>query len=461
MRHVVVVGNGIAGITLARELRKRTEDRITVISSETRHFFSRPALMYIYMGHLKFEQTKPYEDGFWAKNRIDLVHDRVDAVDFSTRSLRLAGGNQVAYDSLVLATGSRSNRFGWPGQDLRGVQGFYGYPDLVTMEENTRGIDRAVIVGGGLIGVEMVEMLLSRGIAVTFLVREKLFWNSVLPDSEARLIERHIREHHVDLRMESELAEIVGDPEGRVKQVVLQGGETIACGFVGLTTGVSPNIDFLKASALETDRGILVDECFRTNIPDVHSVGDCAQFRAPPPGRRPIEQVWYTGKMHGEFLAQTLSGSPKPYAPGIWFNSAKFFDIEYQTYGSVPSKTPPEEDSFYWEHSGGRKSVRIQHRKSDGVVLGFNFFGIRARHQVCERWIFEGRDLRFVLQNLGALNFDPEFFPGFEASVLSQYNALHPDRPLELETRKGLFSRLASSIRGRATESTSLRKSQT
>lgn len=448
MRHVAIVGNGIAGITLARELRKRSGDKITVIASETRHFYSRPALMYIYMGHMKFEHTKPYEDWFWDKNRIDLVLDRVEVADFKEKTLRLSSGRHVVYDSLVLATGSKSNMFGWPGQDLRGVQGLYGYPDLIAMEENTQGVLSAVVVGGGLIGVEMAEMLLSREIRVTFLVRERTFWNMVLPAQEGRIIERHIREHHVDLRMESELKEIVGDAEGRVKQVVTKGGEVIPCEFVGLTVGVSPNVAFLKGGDLEIDRGILVDEYFRTNVPDVHAAGDCAQFRKPLPGRRPIEQVWYTGKMQAECLARNLAGAPRPYAPGIWFNSAKFFDIEYQTYGTVPAQPVADEESFYWEHPGGGKAVRIHYRKTDAAVLGFNFLGIRARHLICERWIAEGRDLRFVLQNLGALNFDPEFFAGFETSMRVHFNALHPQQPLRPEARKGLFSRLAQGLRG-------------
>lgn len=461
MRHIVIIGNGVTGITLARELRKRGDDKITVISSESKYFFSRPALMYVYMGHMRFEQTQPYEPWFWEKNRIELVMDRVEAVDFAQKSLRLGSAKTMAYDVLVLATGSQPNRFGWPGQDLRGVQGFYSYQDLLKLEENTPGVSHTVVVGGGLIGVELAEMLLTRDIGVTFLVREKYFWSAVLPREESQLIERHLREHHVDLRMETELKEIIGNAEGRVEKVVTQDGQSVACGIVGLTVGVSPNIAFLKNGAqgndmtLETDRGILVDAHFRTNVPDVYAAGDCAQFRSPLPGRRPIEQVWYTGKMQAEFLARNLMGESLAYAPGIWFNSAKFFDIEYQTYGDVPSQCPPDEDSLYWEHAQGKKSVRLQYRKADRVIRGFNFLGIRARHQVCERWIAEKRSLEFVLENLGALNFDPEFYAGFEQHVHARYNEISQPTlnagqsalpPLRLKTRKGLFSQLMGAL---------------
>ena len=184
MKHIVIIGNGISGITAARNIRKRSDFRITVISSETKHFYSRTALMYLYMGHMKYENIKPYEDNFWKKNKIDLVFDHVDQVDTISKSLQLKSGNQCAFDQLIIASGSTSNKFGWPGQNLTGVQGLYSYQDLETMEQHTNKVKHAVIVGGGLIGVEMAEMLLSRKIEVTFLVREKEFWNNVLPIKE-------------------------------------------------------------------------------------------------------------------------------------------------------------------------------------------------------------------------------------------------------------------------------------
>ncbi|CAK9011936.1 Nitrite reductase [NAD(P)H], partial [Durusdinium trenchii] len=247
---------------------------ITVISAETDHFFSRTALMYIYMGHMKYENTKPYEDWFWEKNRINLVRKFVKEVDTNNKKLTYEDGGSIDYDVLILGVGSKSNKFGWPGQDLEGVQGLYSYQDLETMEKNSQGITRAVIVGGGLIGIEMTEMLLSRKIPVTFLVREENFWDPVFPIEEAKMINRHIHEHHVDLRLSTELKEILDDGNGRVKAVTTKDGEEIDCQLVGLTVGVSPNIDFLKESNVETDRGIMVDEYLQTNLPDVYAIGD-------------------------------------------------------------------------------------------------------------------------------------------------------------------------------------------
>lgn len=448
--HIVIIGNGIAGITAARQIRKLSEHRITVVSSETDHFFSRTALMYIYMGHLRFEDTKPYEDWFWKKNRIELLRGFVKKVEPEQRRLLLEDGSTLRFDKLLIATGSRSNKFGWPGQDLAGVQGLYHYQDLENMERHSAGLRRAVIVGGGLIGIEMAEMLHSRHIPVTFLVREKNFWDGVLPLEEAQMVNRHIRENDIDLRLETELKEILPDAQGKVRAVVTNKGETIECGFVGLTVGVSPNIAFLQGSGIETDRGVLVNEHLETNIPGIFAAGDCAQLRAPRPGRRPIEAVWYTGRMMGETAAYNLLGGEQSavgaglisYDPGIWFNSAKFFDMEYQVYGTILPNMPDDQSAVYWEHPDGRCSVRIAYQRQTGSVVGFNLMGVRYRHEVCEKWLSAGTHIEEVLQNLGIANFAPEFYRQYETEVIAQYNR-QSGRDLRLKKRRGLAGALA------------------
>ena len=173
--------------------------------------------------------------------------------------------------------------------------------------------------------------------------------------------------------------------------------------FVGLTAGVSPNIDFLRNSELEVNRGVKVDEFFRTNIPDVYAIGDCAEFeKEPAPDRRTIEQVWYTGRMHGETLAYNLCNKPVPYRPGVWFNSAKFLDIEYQTYGTVTANWEETQiKSFYWEHSSGKVCFRML-MNSAGQILGINNFGFRLRHEMMDRAIREKWSSGKVMAGSGA-----------------------------------------------------------
>lgn len=440
--HIVILGNGISGITAARHIRQHSDHSITVVSDEADFFFSRTALMYVYMGHLRFQDTQPYESWFWKKNRIQLRRARVERIDFQAKKLVLNAGENMAYDRLLLAVGSKSNKFGWPGQDLEGVRGLYHKQDLEAMENHAISREkhtdaRAVVVGGGLIGIEMVEMFHSRHIPVTFLVREAAFWDNILPPEESAMVTRHLQEHRIDLRLETELQEIVPTATGQVQAVVTKQGDSIPCGYVGITVGVSPNIDFLKDSGLELGKGILVNEYLETNLPDVYAIGDCAELRSPPPGRRPIEAVWYVGRIMGETVAHTVCGQRTRYNPGIWFNSAKFFDIEYQTYGDIRAKLADEQATVYWEHPDGKKSIRVTYETSSGKVLGFNLMGVRYRHEVCDRWIAGGATMETVLPNLGLANFDPEFYPQHEAELVQRYNQ-QTGKNLQLRRQRGL-----------------------
>lgn len=424
-KNIVIIGNGIAGITAARHIRKWSDHKITVISAESPYFFSRTALMYVYMGHMKKEHLKPYEDWFWKKNRIDLMQAYVEELRASSKQLRLSTGELISFDILIIATGSVPNKFGWPGQDLQGVQGLYSMQDLDTMEAWRTLTRHAVIVGGGLIGIEMAEMLAYRKIPVSFLVREKSYWDNVLPWEESQMVTRHIKEHHIGLQLETELKEIKGDSDGKVKAAVTSKGEEIACEFVGLTAGVKPNIGFLQDSGVALERGVIVDRYFQTNVEDVYAIGDCAQFSDPPPGRKAIEQIWYTGRMHGETLAYSLCQKKVPYQPGVFFNSAKFLDVEYQVYGEILPAYQEKDDysTVYWEKSGAHKSIRIAFNAKEEVI-GFNLMGIRYRHEVCDLWIKEKKDLGYVLDHLKEANFDPEFFSKHEKeakTALSRY----------------------------------------
>ncbi|MEO0481537.1 MAG: FAD/NAD(P)-binding oxidoreductase [Planctomycetota bacterium] len=423
MRYVIL-GNGVTGASAAFRLRELDPDAtITMVSGESTHHYSRPALMYIYMGHMTYKDTKPFEDFMWEESRIDLVRRWVTKIDHQQKQIETHGAEPITYDKLLLAIGSKPNKFGWPGQDLPGVQGLYDLLDLKLLYENTEsGCEHAVLVGGGLIGIELAEMLLSRGIRVTFLVREASFWNRVLPDAESAMINELIRHHGIDLRLETELKEIHAGDNGRVSAITTGSGERLDCQLVGLTAGVSPNISMLEGSGIDTGRGILVDKQLRTSINDVWAAGDCAEIQATDGGRNTLQQVWYTGKMQGRHAAETMCGSDAEYDSGIWYNSAKFFDLEYQTYGLVNFNTPGEQEIF-WRHPTEHVLIRIVHKQ--GKVFGFNFMGTRYRHEVCERWLADETPVEEVVPKLKEAAFDPEFFTRYEeqaqASLLQQF----------------------------------------
>lgn len=418
---LVIIGNGITGLCAARTVRKNLPDaRIQMVSSEHPYPFARTALMYVYMGRVSLEATECNSRDFYKTNRIELLFAHAERADTALRKVHLSGGQTLDYDCLLIASGSVPARYGWPGQDLTGVHGLYSLQDLSGIEEASRaGIQKAVLVGGGLIGVELAEMLRSRQIPVTMLVRESSYAPHILPAEESNIVAAEIRRHGVDLRFRTNLAAITADADGRAAGVRTENGEEITCNFVGLTAGVLPRIDFAKASNVHCDKGILVNDFFETSAEGVFAAGDCAQFHAAGRAGR-IEQLWYTGRIQGTAAGMVLCDAltkKKPanrYAPDVFFNSAKFFEIEYQAYGSVP----PDSRSLFIEDAPKKRSIRIAFSNDESrQVLGFVLLGVRYRQQVCQQWIREKKSIDTVLDELDTANFDPEFSERYEQAL--------------------------------------------
>jgi len=190
---------------------------------------------------------------------------------------------------------------------------------------------------------------------------------------------------------------------------------------VGLTAGVSPKIEFLMSSSIETNKGVLVNRYLETNIKDIYAIGDCAEQREAIGNRKPVEAVWYTGRMMGEVVAQTICGNRIQYNPGHWFNSAKFFDIEYQSYGWVFSKPKNGNQHFHWKHPDDTKCITIEYEGTTGQFLGINTFGIRMKHETFDRWLSEKQDVDYVIEHLHEANFDPELYTHYEKDIQKSY----------------------------------------
>jgi len=413
MRSIVIIGNGIAGITAARHIRKHSRDSVTIISAESPYHFSRPALMYLYMGSLSFDHCKPYPDNFWKDNDLTLVHEYVEAIVPSQTVVRLSSGRDIYYDELIIATGSVARRLPFDTGDISGMLSFISLDDVARLERELNSSSKVLIVGGGLIGVELAEMMRSRGIDSMMVVRESSYWGNYLPSEESSIITRHLREKNVTVLYGREIKDCLQE-NGRLTHCITNHNEIIACTHCIVAIGVRPNIGVCSESGIVTSQGIVTDEYFRTSVPNVYAIGDCAEICFPD-GTRSIEPLWYAGRRHGETVAQTICGSPRAYSKGIWFNSAKFFDVEFQEYGEKRSTY-----SLFYEFPDGRRSIRIVY-DAERRVRGFMVLGVRYRHKVCEQWITEGASMDDIILRLEEANCDPEFTDRHESAIRALY----------------------------------------
>ena len=407
--HFVVIGNGVAGTTAALTLRQREPKAdITMISGESDYFFSRTALMYAYMDRMSRRDLEPLERKVFPKQNIRLVRDWVTNLDASRRTLQLKSGQSLSYDRLLLASGSLANLPAWPGLDQarEGVVHFVTLQDLEKCERLTNSTREAVVVGGGLIGVELVECLAFHGKKVTFLVRSPWYWPAALAKEESEIVTEHIRRHGVDVRGGEEVSEVLIGDSGRVRGIRTKSGLEFPCQMLGIAIGVHPAVEWLRQTTTppEMQRGIVISPSFQTSLANIWAAGDCAEFERNR--ERTVEQIWYTAKRQGELAARAMLGDNIHYEPPVFYNSAMFFEIEYTTTG-ITSDAPEGAKNFFCRIPGKDASIRIV--EHDGAVVGLNMLGARWNHTLFELWIAERRSMDYVVEHLAEAQFDVEF----------------------------------------------------
>ena len=411
--HYVIVGNGISGMSAANELRQHDRSsKITIISREHEHLFARTALMYAFCGQLSMRDLEPYERDHYQKMNFERVSDEVLSVDFKSRSLVLKNSGSLNFDKLLIASGSVPRQAPFQKEGIQGLGHFVTLNDLKWLEGAANSAKRAAVVGGGLIGVEVAEILTLAGIQVDFLIREEWYFPIALNKAESSYVAEHMRQHKCNVLLETEIEEVL-TKDNAVSGVKLNNGKTLELDFIAICIGVMPATDFLNSDQIELNKqskGIEVNEYQATSVKDVFAAGDCASVEWFDGERRP-EQLWYTARDQGVIAAKNMLGERISYERGTFYNSAKFFDLEYTTAGLVnwPLSGLSE---WYQKHPALPVSQRIV--VQDGKVVGFNMLGSRWDHQIFMQWIEEKKTLEWALSNLEQARFDAEFSPKFE-----------------------------------------------
>jgi len=341
-RRFVIVGHGPAGRTAAETLRAHEPDaEIRIVSSEPDAFYSRPGLAYFLANEIPEEQLFCRPEGHDTTLGLERIHARVAAIDPGAHIARLADGRELAYDALLLATGSKAVLPDVPGSDLDGVVTLDNLPDTrhildVVRRARRRGsrADGAVVVGGGITALEVVEGLLSRGVTTHYLLRHAHFWSNVLSEQESDLILDRLREMGTQVHAESDLVRIDGRG-GRVTSVETSSGETIPCSIVGVAIGVRPQVDLARGAGLKVERGVLVDDGMRTSAPDTYAAGDIAQVVDPRTGKATLDILWPTAIATGQVAGANMAGADLHYRKAAPFNFARLAELPITIIGEV------------------------------------------------------------------------------------------------------------------------------
>ena len=242
-----------------------------------------------------------------------------------------------------------------------------------------------------------------------------------LDGRESALITEHLSERGVDVRLGVNVKEIVRGGDRRLRAVRLEDGEDVVADLAVVSIGVVPNTAFLEGSGVDLSKGgaVEVDDGLRTSAPDVWAAWDCANVTWFDGSRRP-EQLWYTARDQGRVAARSMLGDDVTYRRGTWYNSAKFFDVEWTTAGWVPpllnwdnSPLDPGPDVRAWFQRVPGRFVSQKIVCKAGLVVGFNMLGSRWNHEPLMRWIEERRDLDWVLAHLPEAQFDEELTTRF------------------------------------------------
>jgi NAD(P)H-nitrite reductase large subunit len=331
----VIVGSGIAGLSAAEALRQRVPDAaISMISEEPHNFYSRPGLAYLLRGDIPEKQLFVRgRDELRALN-VQRINARVEQLLPGEQTLVLAGGKRVPYDRLLLALGATAVPPTFPGGDLAGVVKLDSLDDARHILKLAGRGKTAVVVGGGITALELVEGLLARRVRVHYFMRSDRYWSDVLDETESRLVLDRLRDEGVTVHPGTQVKEALG-VRGKLTAVETQAGENIPCRLLAVAIGVRPRADLARAAGLRVDKGIVVNGFLQTSRSEVYAAGDVAEVHDPHTGRTTLDVLWSTALDQGRVAGANMAGANLAYVKGIPFNVTQLAGLQVTIIGAV------------------------------------------------------------------------------------------------------------------------------
>ena len=321
----VIVGASLAGGGAAATLRKEGFDgRVILIGAEPRPPYERPSLSKEYLrNEFSFESTLVRPPDFYDENDIEIRFGvRATRVDTLDEVVELDDGERVAYDKLLIATGSRNRRLSITGLDLEGIYDLRTVADSDRIRAEIAPGRKAVVVGMGFIGSEVAASLRQSGVEVVVVDRNEVPLRRVLGEEVGRIIEGIHRDHGTSMIFEDRVASFEGS--GRVERVTTARGRRIECDFVVVGLGTEPVTDLMSGTGAEIDNGVVVDEYLRTGVEGIYAAGDVANHYHPVFERHIRVEHWQNALKQGPAAARNMLNKDEPYDGIPWFWSDQY-----------------------------------------------------------------------------------------------------------------------------------------
>lgn len=342
--HYVIIGNSAAGVAAARSIRRVDRDgEITIVSDEPYPYYARVLTSYYLGGLVPIERLWLADKAWYQEQHIRLISEqRVTGIEVEKKLVLLKSGTKLAYDRLLVACGASPQQLNLPGELPEGVFTLRLLDDAVAMREFIRPGGRAVVVGGGLVGVKAAEGLRARGIQVNMVVSSGRLLSQVLDDRGAELVRRAMQAAGFAIHLREDVVAIEG--RGRVTAAVLASGSVLPADIVVIAKGVQPNVGFLRNSGMEIKRGIVVDEYLSTSIPGIYAAGDVAEAYDRAWQQNRLNAIWVTAVEQGRLAGLNMSGHRTAYYGAVGINSLVCAGLGVISGGIV---NPPEGYSIF------------------------------------------------------------------------------------------------------------------
>jgi nitrite reductase (NADH) large subunit len=365
-QRLVVIGNGMAGCRAVQEVLKRDPDRydIVIFGAEPRVNYDRIMLSPVLAGEKTFADIVINDEAWYRDNGITLHAGRkVEAIDREAKVVRAEGELEVGYDRLLLATGSDPVRLPLPGAGLRGVVTFRDLDDVEAMvaASSIPGA-RAVVIGGGLLGIEAAYGLARRGMAATVVHLMDVLMERQLDASAGFLLTQAMAERGVETVLGAQSEEILGE-NGRVSGLRLKDGRILPCDILVMAVGIRPNAALASASGLEVNRGVVVDDALRTSDPDIFAIGECIEHRGQCYGL--VAPIWEMCRV----LGQTLAGEVASYEGSALSTRLKVSGVDVFSAGKFSGGPGCEDIVFRDAGRGVYKRIVLEEGRVAGAVL--------------------------------------------------------------------------------------------